>query len=242
MSEIALSLVDYSLHVGGTEVLSDVNLDIAATSLSLVAGPRWSGKSMLLRSFLGLNEEVIPGVSYSGKALLFGKDASLMDTKDLRRRVAYTDSSFLGAIRQFSILEFFRLTKGRNFTFTEFSDEELDMFEKMGASELLREDPRIGIDSLSSFQRLVLLILSVVFRKPEVIIFDNVLDHLDDELVATLKDILAARKATHTIVVSSRSYTRLLEISDLMILLRNGRIQYTGSPFDFVLQDGALVR
>ncbi len=240
MNEIALSVSGFSLSINGKQVLHDINLTIPANSLALVVGPRWAGKSALLRSFLRMNKEIFEAVSFKGSTFLYGRDLDTYDSKELRNKVAYTDSSFLGAIRQFTIIEFFRLTKGKRFTFADFTDEELDMFEKMHAAELLTKDPRTLVDSLSSFQRLILLILSVMFRKPSVVVFDNVLDHLDDELVRTLKDILVARKNSHTIVVSSRSYSRLLEISDLMILLQDGRIQYTGTPFDFVLQDLAL--
>ncbi|MBN2253047.1 MAG: ATP-binding cassette domain-containing protein, partial [Kosmotogaceae bacterium] len=108
MIETALSLDAFSLIVEGKKMLDSISLDVPKGSIALLQGARGSGKSALLRSFIHLNEELFDKVSYTGSIKLFGADIDNLDRKSVRKRVAYVDTTFLEAMSNFSLIEFFR--------------------------------------------------------------------------------------------------------------------------------------
>ena len=237
MSEAALSLEAFSLIVEGKKMLDSISLDVPVGSIALLQGARGSGKSALLRSFIHLNEELFDKVSYTGSIKLFGSDIEDLDRKSVRRRVAYVDTTFLEAMSNFSLIEFFRFLKGKNFEFEDFEESELDLFHELDLLDLLSVKAETSLKSIPLFKRLSLLVFSTLVRHPEIIILDNILDHLDDDACTEVKNILLETRNNVTMIISSRFVLRLLDISDLLIVLKNGKISYVGSPEVFVLNN-----
>ncbi|HCO70119.1 ATP-binding cassette domain-containing protein [Mesotoga sp.] len=237
MSEAALSLEAFSLIVEGKKILDSISLDVPVGSIALLQGARGSGKSALLRSFIHLNEELFDKVSYTGSIKLFGSDIEDLDRKSVRRRVAYVDTTFLEAMSNFSLIEFFRFLKGKNFEFEDFEESELDLFHELDLLDLLSVKAETSLKSIPLFKRLSLLVFSTLVRHPEIIILDNILDHLDDDACTEVKNILLETRNNVTMIISSRFVLRLLDISDLLIVLKNGKISYVGSPEVFVLNN-----
>ena len=236
MGETALHLSNFTLHVSGRTVLSDISLKIEKGKTVLLYGPRGSGKSAFMRSFVHLNEELFDDVIGEGNVSFFGKDLNAIDSKELRNDIAYVDTTFLEAVSNFTIIEFFKFLKGRNFVFERLSDEELTLIEKLQLTEILEIDKRTPLRSIPPFQRLSLLIYSTLTRKPEIIMLDNILDHLDDDACNKVKNILMDSREDRTVIISSRYISRLLDISDLLIFMKNGKILYVGSPEKFVTE------
>ena len=237
MIEAALSLEAFSLVVEGKKMLDSISLDVPRGSIALLQGARGSGKSALLRSFIHLNEELFDKVSYTGSIKLFGADIDNLDRKSVRKRVAYVDTTFLEAMSNFSLIEFFRFLKGKSFEFEDFEESELDLFHELDLLDLLSVKAETSLKSIPLFKRLSLLVFSTLVRHPEIIILDNILDHLDDDACTEVKNILLETRNNVTMIISSRFVLRLLDISDLLIVLKNGKISYVGSPEVFVLNN-----
>ncbi|PZC52267.1 MULTISPECIES: ATP-binding cassette domain-containing protein [unclassified Mesotoga] len=237
MIEAALSLEAFSLIVEGKKMLDSISFDVPVGGIALLQGARGSGKSALLRSFIHLNEELFDKVSYTGSIRLFGSDIEDLDRKSVRRRVAYVDTTFLEAMSNFSLIEFFRFLKGKNFEFEDFEESELDLFHELDLLDLLSVKAETSLKSIPLFKRLSLLVFSTLVRHPEIIILDNILDHLDDDACTEVKNILQETRNNVTMIISSRFVLRLLDISDLLIVLKNGKISYVGSPEVFVLNN-----
>jgi len=235
--EAALSLEAFSLIVEGKKMLDSISFDVPVGGIALLQGARGSGKSALLRSFIHLNEELFDKVSYTGSIRLFGSDIEDLDRKSVRRRVAYVDTTFLEAMSNFSLIEFFRFLKGKNFEFEDFEESELDLFHELDLLDLLSVKAETSLKSIPLFKRLSLLVFSTLVRHPEIIILDNILDHLDDDACTEVKNILQETRNNVTMIISSRFVLRLLDISDLLIVLKNGKISYVGSPEVFVLNN-----
>ena len=62
-----------SVYYGSTQVLSDVNLNVASSKITAIIGPSGSGKSTLLRCFNRMND-LIPNFRMSGQVLFGGHD------------------------------------------------------------------------------------------------------------------------------------------------------------------------
>ncbi len=237
MTETALSLSNFSLSLPGKVLLDDVTLSIEAGRVALIYGPRGSGKSALMRSFTHLNEEIFDGVTSSGSISFFGKNVMDIDRKCMRQRAAYVDTTFLEALSNFALLDFFRFLKGKHFRFEDFSDSELDLMDELGLLDLLVLKSNTSLKTIALSKKVKLLIFSTLTRKPEVIMLDNVLDHLDDEVCTEVKNILLEMRKKLTIIISSRLALRLMDIADLLIVLKSGKILYEGSPELFVLHN-----
>lgn len=181
-----------------------------------------------------LNEEIFEVVQGEGEICFFGKSVLDIERKLLRKEIAYVDTSFLNAISFFSLHEFMRLLKGDHFVIEDLSDEELDLLKVLEIDDLLIGDPNVPLGVFQPFQRLALLIYSTLVRNPRVIILDSVLDHLDDEVCTRVKNLLIDSKGDRTILLSSRYVFRFLDVADLLIYLKSGKILYAGSTEEFV--------
>ncbi|PNE19913.1 ATPase AAA [Mesotoga sp. Brook.08.YT.4.2.5.1] len=237
MIETALSLEGFSLIVDGKKMLDNVSLEVPKGNIALLQGARGSGKSAILRSFIHLNEELFDDVQYTGSIKLFGSDIDQLDRKSVRNRVAYVDTTFLEAMSNFTLIEFFRFLKGKRFEFEDFEESELDLFNELDLLDLLAVKAETSLKTIPLFKRLSLLVFSTLIRHPEVIILDNILDHLDDDACSEVKNVLIDTRNNTTLIISSRFVLRLLDISDLLIVLKNGKISYVGSPEIFVLNN-----
>ncbi|OAA23772.1 ATPase AAA [Kosmotoga sp. DU53] len=232
--EAALYLKNFTLKVNNEVKLENISLDVKRGQVALIYGTRGSGKSLLLRAFLHLNEEIFEVVQGEGEICFFGKSVLDIERKLLRKEIAYVDTSFLNAISFFSLHEFMRLLKGDHFVIEDLSDEELDLLKVLEIDDLLIGDPNVPLGVFQPFQRLALLIYSTLVRNPRVIILDSVLDHLDDEVCTRVKNLLIDSKGDRTILLSSRYVFRFLDVADLLIYLKSGKILYAGSTEEFV--------
>ncbi|AKI98126.1 ATP-binding cassette domain-containing protein [Kosmotoga pacifica] len=235
MNETAFYLEHFDLKINGKNELDDITLTIKRGEITLIYGPRNSGKSLLLRSFIHLNEELFDKVEGTGRIEFNGIPVQELPRRELRQKIAYIDTSFLYAMDNFTIIEFFKFLKGKDFSFEDLTDEELDLLRLLGLQDILHLNPKISLHSLPSAEKLTLLIYSTLIRNPEIVIIDNVLDHLDDQSCVVVKNLLLDSKGDRTLLISSRFSHRLLDIADLLIHLKNGKILYAGNPENFVM-------
>ncbi|OAA31849.1 ATPase AAA [Kosmotoga arenicorallina S304] len=235
MNKAALYLENFSLIVDSEKKLDSITITINHGEVTLIYGPRNSGKSLLLRSFIHLNEELFDNVEGTGTITFNGTPLQELPKKELRQKISYIDTSFLYTIDNFSVIEFFRFLKGKNFSFEEFSDKELDLLQLLELQSILQTNPKTSLKQFPSSLKLSLLIYSTFIRDPEVVIIDNVLDHLDDQSCTLVKNLLLDSKGERALIISSRFFHRFMDIADLLIYLKNGKILYADEPEKFVL-------
>ena len=79
-----------SVYYGTTQVISEVNLNVASSKITAIIGPSGSGKSTLLRCFNRMND-LIPNFRMSGQVLFEGHDLYAPDVDPTTiRSVSYT--------------------------------------------------------------------------------------------------------------------------------------------------------
>ncbi len=235
MSETALIVKDFNLYINNERVLKDISFSIPKGRIVLFYGSRGSGKSMLLRTLLHLNEELFEHLYGDGIVEPFGRRIEEYDRKELRNDIAYVDTSFLNALNDFSLKEFFRLIKGNNFSFEDLPDYDLDLIRSLHIEDILSYSPRTSLNKLLPYQRILLLIYSTLARNPSMVILDSIIDHLDDESSIHVKNMIYQSKKDRTVLLSSRYALRLLDICDLLISLKDGKISYVGTPEKYVV-------
>jgi lactose/L-arabinose transport system ATP-binding protein len=85
---------------------------------------------------------------------------------------------------------------------------------------------------LSGGQRQRVAIGRAIVRKPDVFLFDEPLSNLDAELRVSMRIEIARlhRELGNTMIYVTHDQTEAMTLADLIVVLRDGRVEQTGSP------------
>ena len=227
----AIELTGVGFAYGGSAVLSDISLKIAAGSFVGIVGSSGSGKSTLVRLLLGLEEPRAGSISVDGR------DLATLDRRLMRRQI--------GAVLQHSRLfpgSIFENIRGATAIGL---DEAWEVADLAGIAGELRNFPMglhtlVGEDGagLSGGQAQRLLLARALAARPRLLVLDEATSALDqaaqDRFIGTLRQVEATR-----IMVAHRFST--LRHCDEIIVLDGGRIVDRGS-FDALAGREGLFR
>jgi ATP-binding cassette, subfamily B, bacterial len=218
---VAFHGVGFRFPDADTDVLHDVNLEIAPGETIALVGATGSGKSVLTHLVARLYDVT------AGSITIDGIDVRDLELGQLRRVVAtaFEDPTL------FSMSARENLTLGR----PDASDADIDEAIELAQAQFVRElpwglDTRIGEQglSLSGGQRQRLALARAVLAKPAVLVLDDTLSALDMHTEALVEEALRRVLVGVTgIVVAHRASTVLL--ADRVALLSGGRITHVGT-------------
>ena len=197
--------------VNGFPILSGVDLDLRASSLTVLVGANGAGKTSLLRLLAGL-----VGLS-AGEATVLGVDLAKGDRRLLRRHIGW-----LGHEGSF----YDDLTVKENLTFAARAlerplDELGTVLERVGLSAR----PDTPAKQLSAGQRRRLGLAWLLLRRPELWLLDEPYATLDDQgrdFFDTLLGEVVARGAT--VVVSAHDPLRSALLNPITLTMAGGRM------------------
>ncbi|MGC1390675.1 MAG: peptidase domain-containing ABC transporter [Bacteroidales bacterium] len=212
--------------------LKDINLFVEENKITAIVGTSGSGKTTLLKMLLGFYHPV------SGEILIGDLRLANLSLKVWREKV--------GAVMQDGFL--FPDTIAANIApgSEEINDEKLikaaDIANIRGFIESLPlgYNTRIGANGhgLSEGQKQRLLIARVIYKNPDIIIFDEATNSLDANnekvIVENLTDFFEGKTV---IIVAHRLST--VKNADKIVVLDNGRIIETGSHESLIINKGA---
>ncbi|MCD6552325.1 ATP-binding cassette domain-containing protein [Thermotoga sp.] len=221
----------FSVSVSGKDILNDVTISFVK-GMNILYGPRGSGKSTLLRAVVKLNDEILEGALESGTVYFLGQDVKDLDDTYVRKKALYLDTSFIDAMNHYNFDEFLGLSLKKKIDLEEFS-ERLD---DLGVLRMLTLGRKTPLSVFSPAEKISLLLFILEQKQPEIILMDCLLDHLDDRNLERIIDTFFEMGEKRTFVISTRILQRFLYIADLLVILNDGRINYAGSPRDFVLK------
>lgn len=207
MSETALSLQDVGKSYGKKVVLDGVNLTVNKNDFYVLTGPPSSGKSVLLRTILGLDQPD------QGHVLLAGTDVT--NSGPQGRRIGYVPQSFAlfpnKSVRQ-NITYPMRLDKVDKATM----DQSLErVCELLTIGDLLDKRP----DQLSGGQKQRVAIARGLARQADLFVLDDPLVGLDFKLRERLIDDL---KRTRSVLGVTFLYSTSDALESLMLASRVG--------------------
>lgn len=205
---------------GDTEVIRDIDLDIAEGEFVVFVGPSGCGKSTLLRLIAGL-EEVTSGTIFIG-------DHDVTTLPPAKRGVSMVFQSYA----LYPHMDAYRnIAFGLRLPVS--SSESIDQRVRRVAamlqiSDMLHRRPR----ELSGGQRQRVAIARAIAREPKVFLFDEPLSNLDAALrsqtrleIARLHDELSS-----TMIYVTHDQQEAMTLADRIVLLNSGRIEQVGSP------------
>ena len=218
--EIKIKVRDLDVYYGTRRAVRDVNMDIAARSVTAFIGPSGCGKSTILRCFDRMND-LIPSAKVRGSVLLDGEDVygPGVQPVEVRRRVGLVfqrpnpfpmsiyENVAYGPRRQ-GVADRARLDVivEQSLRRSALWDEVKDDFRK-----------KSGL-SLSGGQQQRLCIARTMAVDPDVILMDEPCSALDPIATQRIEELIEKLSATFTIVIVTHNMQQASRVSQTTAL------------------------
>lgn len=208
-----LRTAGYNLYYGSFRALRDVTIDIPENSITAIIGPSGCGKSTFLRSFNRMNE-LIPGVTVTGKVLLDGEDIFHSDVVALRRKVGMVfqrPNPFPKSIfDNVSYGPWIHGTRDRGLlaAVVERSLRDAALWDEV------KDDLQRSALALSGGQQQRLCIARALAVEPEVILMDEPASALDPVATMRIEELMQSLKQKYTIVIVTHNMQQAARVSD----------------------------
>ena len=217
-----LTLRGVTKRFGTTEVIRDVDLDIAAGEMVVFVGPSGCGKSTLLRMIAGLEP-----VS-NGRIEIGGRDVT--DAEPVERGLAMVFQSY-ALYPHMTVAE----NMGFPLEMQGLPKDQIGARVRATAQTLQLQDhltrkPK----ALSGDQRQRVAIGRAIVRNPVAFLFDEPLSNLDAELRVQMRLEIARlhRELKATMIYVTHDQVEAMTLADRIVVLRGGRIEQIGAPLE----------
>lgn len=212
----------------GTEALKDVSLTIPTGKLTVIIGPSGCGKTTLMKMINRLEVPTSGDVSIDENSI---KDR---DEVELRRSIGYVIQR-IGLFPHMTIAKNAALVptlKGWNAEKTQTRVNELMNMAGLDPDLYLNRYPL----ELSGGQQQRVGVVRALAGDPNIILMDEPFSALDPISREQLQDELRNLQADiqKTIVFVTHDMDEALKIADHIIVLRNGKVEQTGSPEELI--------
>ncbi|KIQ08009.1 amino acid ABC transporter ATP-binding protein [Rhodococcus sp. MEB064] len=213
---------------GDNVVLSDVNLEVAAGSVTAMIGPSGAGKSTLLRCMNLLERPDSGTIQIGHHAIDVAKGVEPANLAELRRSAGMVFQSFnlfphMTVRRNISLPQQRVLGRSR----AEADHVSKRLLERMGLGNKGDEYP----NKCSGGQQQRIAIARALALEPEVMLFDEPTSALDPELGAEVLDVMRELAAGGmTMVVVTHEMRFAANVSDQLVVMADGKIIESGDP------------
>ncbi len=224
-----------------TLALNELNAEFPAGQISAVVGEMGSGKSTLADHLNGL---LTPS---AGRVLLDGQDVSQAENKmEITRRIGYVMQQAEKQIFCQTVEEEIAFAP-KNFGFSAEETERIvrELSRELALSDdILRRDPL----KLSSGQKRIVAIASVLAQKPDYLVLDEPTAGLDDFATRAVLQLLCRLKENEErkigIIFITHNFDCAFAVADKFLVLKNGEAVFQGTKeeaknnMDFIKNEG----
>jgi phospholipid/cholesterol/gamma-HCH transport system ATP-binding protein len=232
-----IEIKDLKKSFAGTEVLKGVSAQFEAGKTNLIIGQSGSGKTVLLKTMLGIHTKDSGTISFEGKKL------AEMD-KDQRRELR----TQIGMVFQGSAL-FDSMTVEENIAFP------LKMFTKKTAKEI-KERVNFVIDrvqledankkkpsEISGGMQKRVAIARAIVNNPKYLFCDEPNSGLDPKTAIVIDQLIQeiTKEYNITTVINTHDMNSVMEIGESIIFLKNGVLAWTGNSDEIYKTDNEAV-
>ena len=218
MASIELRSVSVRCGEDRRTVLDSIDLDISYGSISLLLGANGSGKTVLLRTILGLFPTIGGTITLDGVVL---------------KRPFTRLHRMSGVCFQNSNVQIFGETVREDIEIgrAPITSDDEPVLDAFGIGELLDLSP----SELSGGQLRRVALAGAFLRKPRFLFLDEPFLELDyPHIVRTVDQIDSARRRGVAVVITSHETRDIWEVLDRVTILERGRVVFCGSPADAI--------
>lgn len=218
-----LSLEDLVMEFGHDRVLDSLNLNIEDKEFVTILGPSGCGKTTTLRIIAGFLTPT------SGRILFDGKDVTSMPAYKRHVNTVFQNYALFPHLDVYDNIAFgLRVSK-------KYSEAEID--KRVG--EMLKSVSLSGfenrkISSLSGGQQQRVAIARALINRPRLLLLDEPLGALDLRLRKDMQNELKRiqQEVGITFIFITHDQEEALAMSDVVVVMDDGKIQQIGSPED----------
>jgi phospholipid/cholesterol/gamma-HCH transport system ATP-binding protein len=221
---IPVAIENVSIRFGSTTVVEQISLEVKPGEVFAIMGASGAGKSVLLRTIIGLLK---PSV---GRVLIAGKDASDKQThRDIRTTMVFQAGALFNSMSVFDNLAFYprehKLYKEK--TIRDKVMETLRILSLENAASKLPAELSGGMRKRVSIARALVM-------EPQLLLYDEPTSELDPIMSATISEIIATLRietgVTSIVVTHDRDLANA--ISDRIALIHLGHLLTVQTPQD----------
>jgi D-xylose transport system ATP-binding protein len=227
----ALEMRNIKKSFGTVVALSGVDLQVAQGTIHGLIGQNGAGKSTLMKVLSGY----YPNGAYDGEIIVGGNEVILNSPSDAQK------NGIAIVPQEITVAE--TLTVAENILLSVFAREPLKRYARKSAADeidiFLKKngiplDSRQLVSGLTLPQKQILMIANALYMSPKVLVLDEPTSSLTSDEIATLFEIVRnLKKLNFTTVFITHKISEILELCDLVSIIRDGNIVYEGMRKDF---------
>ena len=221
-SPVGVSVAGMGKTYGQQVVLSDITLDVKPGEIFVIMGPSGSGKSVLLRHIVGLENPT------TGTITINGQDPRLPETRDqYALALVFQSGALFNSLSVYDNLALYPM-EHRNCPKSEISERVMRALRILSIEHAAQKLPA----ELSGGMRKRVAIARALVMEPQLILYDEPTSELDPVMSATIAEIIATLKEEYSVttIVVSHDRDLALTIGQRVALLHQGRLIAVESP------------
>lgn len=215
-----------SKKYGQLNALQDISFKLPDKGVVLIVGPNGAGKSTFFRVLLGYVQ------SGSGDILFNGMP--MTDSQYFLSQIGYVPEN-CPLYSEMNVCEFIKFSADMHkMTPADFDKNIIPILDRLQLKEVLTQK----IETLSKgFQRRV-GIAGALIHNPDILILDEPTEGLDPNQKHQMHNLLREYSRDHLIIISSHLMEEVENIADRVLLFKNGRLVWDGTPQELSAQAG----
>ena len=221
---VGVSIEGLSKSFGRSEVLKNVTFSVAPGEIFVLMGPSGSGKSVLLKHLVGLEQPS------AGRVTVAGRDASSEATREqVRMALVFQSGALFNSLSVYDNLALYPREH-------QIADEAAIREKVMRALQILSLEGSAhkAPSELSGGMKKRVAIARGLVMEPQLMLYDEPTSELDPVMAATISEIIATLKDEYhvTSIVVSHDRELALGIADRVGILMGGELVSLGTPAD----------
>ena len=227
MSENILEIKHLQKSFGKQDVLKDINITVPSGKIIGLLGKNGAGKTTMIKCLLGL-------LRYSGEIFYDGKPIDHSNTKVMNSIGALVDTAFFEDMSAFDNMKI-QMMSTPNRDNRRMKEDILNLLRFVG----LESNSKDKVKGFSFGMKQRLALAQTLISDSKLLILDEPFVGLDPLGIILVKEKLIemCRQKQTTVIFSSHQLSEVRDISELLVVIENGGIRYSGTYDELAQQN-----